>query len=377
MDYETLKLIWWGVIGLLFISFALTDGFDMGVGMLLRVIGKTNMDRRIMINTIGPHWEGNQVWFVVAAAALFAAWPLVYATAFSGLYLALIITLCALILRTPSFVYRSKLNNLRWRNAWDWGLTIGSLVPTIIFGVAFGNLFLGLPFEFNELMRPSFYGSFFSLFKPFALLCGLLSVAMLTMHGGAWLQMKTEGMLLIRAQSITQLAAAAVIVLFLLAGIWLWSIIDGLHIVEIQPLNEALTPFMKTVAYGNLGWQKNFQMHPVLWGIPVVALLSAMITLLLSRAENPLSFIGSSLCIVCIILTAGVALFPFILPSSYDPNVSLTLWDSTSSKLTLGLMFAIVSVLIPIILLYTAFSYRVMFGRVTRETIEKDPHSSY
>ena len=377
MDYETLKLIWWALIGVLLIGFAITDGFDMGVGMLLRIIGKSDMDRRVMINSVGPHWEGNQVWFITAGGAIFAAWPMVYAAAFSGLYAALIITLCALFFRPVGFDYRSKIDDPRWRDAWDWGLTIGGLVPALIFGVAFGNLFLGLPFELDPLLRPSYHGSFWALLHPFALLCGLLSVSMLAMQGGAWLQMKTQGLVLIRAQAVTQITAAAVIALFVLAGIWLLLGIDGMHIVDIKPVGDKLNPLAKTVAYGNSGWQANFQQLPLLWLIPLLAIVMAGATLLLSRAESLLVFITSSLCVTCVILTAGVALFPFVMPSSRDPNMSLTMWDATSSELTLGLMFAAAVVFVPIILLYTIWCYRKMFGRVTKEYIEENSHSSY
>ncbi|WP_226667480.1 cytochrome d ubiquinol oxidase subunit II [Microbulbifer aggregans] len=377
MDYETLKLIWWILIGVLLIGFAITDGFDMGVGMLLRIIGKTDMDRRVMINTVGPHWEGNQVWFITAGGAIFAAWPMVYAAAFSGLYSALILTLCALFFRPVGFDYRSKIDDPRWRNMWDWGLTIGGFVPALIFGVAFGNLMLGLPFELDPMLRPSYHGSFFGLLHPFALICGLLSVAMLAMQGGAWLQLKTHGLLLIRAQSITQITAGAVIILFVLAGIWLLLGIDGMHIVDTKPVGDKIHPLMKTVAYGNRGWQANYLQYPLLWAIPVLGIVTAAITLLLSRAESVLAFLSSSLCVACVILTAGVALFPFVMPSSRDPNMSLTMWDATSSQLTLGLMFAAAVIFVPIILLYTAWCYRKMFGRVTKEYIEENSHSSY
>ena len=377
MDYETLKLVWWALIGVLLIGFAITDGFDMGVGMLLRVIGKSDMDRRVMINTVGPHWEGNQVWFITAGGAIFAAWPMVYAAAFSGLYVALIITLCALFFRPVGFVYRSKIDDPRWRNVWDWGLTIGGLVPPLMFGVAFGNLFLGLPFALDPLLRPSYHGSFWGLLHPFALLCGLLSVAMLAMQGGTWLQMKTRGLVLLRAQSVTQMAAAAVIALFILAGVWLLLGIDGMHIVDMQPAGDKLNPLSKTVAYGNGGWQANFRQMPLLWTLPALAIVMAGITLLLSRAESALAFLSSSLCVACVILTAGIALFPFVMPSSHDPNMSLTMWDATSSKLTLGLMFAAAVIFVPIILLYTAWGYRKMYGRVTKEYIEENSHSSY
>ncbi|MFV8782159.1 cytochrome d ubiquinol oxidase subunit II [Microbulbifer sp. SA54] len=377
MDYETLKLIWWALIGVLLIGFAITDGFVMGVGMLLRVIGKTDMDRRVMINTVGPHWEGNQVWLVTAGGAIFAAWPMVYAAAFSGLYAALIIALCALFLRPAGFDYRSKIDDPRWRNLWDWGLTIGSLVPPLIFGVAFGNLMLGLPFELDPLLRPSYHGAFWQLLHPFALICGLLAVAMLAMQGGAWLQLKTRGLLLMRAQSMTQLCAAAVVILFVLAGIWLLLGIDGMQVVDSKPVGDKINPLMKTVAYGNPGWQANYLQHPLLWSIPLLGFVMAAITLLLSRAERPLAFLSSSLCVACVILTAGVALFPFVMPSSRDPNISLTMWDATSSQLTLGLMFAAAVIFVPLILLYTSWCYRKMFGRVTKEYIEENSHSSY
>lgn len=377
MDYETLKLAWWALIGVLLIGFAITDGFDMGVGILLRVVARTDVERRVLINTVGPHWEGNQVWLITAAGAIFAAWPMVYAAAFSGLYAALVITMLALFCRPAGFDFRSKVEDRRWRNVWDWGLTIGGLVPPLIFGVVFGNLLLGLPFELDDSLRPSYHGSFWGLLKPFALIAGLLSVAMMAMHGGTWLQMKTEGLLLARVRSATQLAAAAVILLFALAGIWLLLGIDGLHIVESRPVGEAMTPLMKVVAEGNSGWQANFHTMPLLWAIPALGLLAAAATLLLTRRESNLAFVASALCITCVILSAAVALFPFVMPSSRNPNVSLTLWDAVSSELTLGLMLVAAAIFVPVILLYTAWCYRRMYGRVSKQYIEDNSHSSY
>lgn len=377
MDYETLKLIWWALIGVLLIGFAVTDGFDMGVGMLLRVIARTDIERRVLINTVGPHWEGNQVWLVTAAGAIFAAWPMVYATAFSGLYAALIITLLALFCRPVGFDFRSKVADRRWREAWDWGLTIGGLVPPLIFGVAFGNLLLGLPFDLDDLLRASYHGSFWGLLRPFALLCGLLSVVMIAMQGGAWLQLKTEGLLLARARSATEIAAWAVIALFIIAGIWLLLGVDGLRITEGKPPGETLTPLMKTVSAGNAGWQDNFHRLPALYALPLVGILAALTTVLLSRRERNLVFLSSSLSVTAIILTAAVALFPFVIPSSHNPDVSLTMWDATSSKLTLTLMLAAAAIFVPAIMLYTSWCYWRMFGRVSKQYVEDNSHSSY
>src|SRR5690554_7451230 len=156
MDYEALRFIWWVLIGVLLIGFVVTDGFDMGVASLLKVIGRDNEERRIMINTVAPHWDGNQVWLITAAGALFAAWPAVYAAAFSGFYWAMLLVLFALFFRPVGFDYRSKLTNTKWRKAWDMGLIAGGVVPSLIFGVAFGNLLLGVPFQHDEFLRPSY-----------------------------------------------------------------------------------------------------------------------------------------------------------------------------------------------------------------------------
>lgn len=206
-DYETLKLVWWVLIGVLLIGFALTDGFDMGAMALMPFVGKTDNERRVAINTIAPHWDGNQVWFITAGGALFAAWPMVYAVAFSGLYWAMLLVLFALFCRPVGFDYRSKLENTRWRSAWDWALFVGGAVPALVFGVAFGNLFLGLPFQLDDMMRSSYHGSFFALLNPFALLCGVVSLSMLCAHGGAWLMMRTEGDLAARSRTATYLCA--------------------------------------------------------------------------------------------------------------------------------------------------------------------------
>ena len=191
-DYETLKLIWWLFIGVLLIGFAVTDGFDMGVAILLPFLGKTDDERRVIINTIGPVWEGNQTWFVTAGGAMFAAWPLVYAAAFSGFYVALLLVLFALFFRPVGFDYRSKLPNPAWRDFWDWGLFAGGAVPALVFGVAFGNLLLGVPFSFDHDLRSFYTGTFWQLLNPFSLLVGALSLSMLVMHGAAYLNLRTD-----------------------------------------------------------------------------------------------------------------------------------------------------------------------------------------
>src|SRR5579872_3531771 len=213
LDYEILRLLWWGLLGVLLIGFAVTDGFDLGTGMLLPLVARSDTERRIVINTVGPVWEGNQVWLILGGGAIFAAWPPLYAVAFPGFYLAMLLLLCALILRPVGFKYRSKLEGTRWRTIWDTALFLGGLVPALVFGVAFGNALQGVPFRFDETLRMTYTGSLFGLFSPFAVLCGLVSVAMITMHGATWLACKTEGMVRSRAQTAGIVAALVLAVL--------------------------------------------------------------------------------------------------------------------------------------------------------------------
>lgn len=377
-DYETLKLVWWVLIGVLLIGFALTDGFDMGAMALMPFVGKTDNERRVAINTIAPHWDGNQVWFITAGGALFAAWPMVYAVAFSGLYWAMLLVLFALFCRPVGFDYRSKLENTRWRSAWDWALFVGGAVPALVFGVAFGNLFLGLPFQLDDMMRSSYHGSFFALLNPFALLCGVVSLSMLCAHGGAWLMMRTEGDLAARSRKATYLSALVFLIGFMLAGSWLALGIKGMSMAGAFDAGAALNPLHKQVLADNAGWLGNYGRYPLTMGAPVLGVLGALLAILASTSRRAgLAFIGSSLMIVGTICTAGFALFPFVFPSSLDAASSLTVWDAVSSHKTLGIMFVVACLFVPIILLYTLWSYVRMWGKLNDGSIEANPHGLY
>jgi len=365
LDYETLKIIWWAFVGVLIIGFALTDGFDFGVGMMLPFVGKTDGERRVIINTIGPVWEGNQTWFITAGGATFAAWPLVYATAFSGFYIALMILLFSLFLRPVGFDYRSKVADPRWRNAWDWGLFVGGFVPPLICGVAFGNLLLGVPFHYDDSMRVEYTGSFFALLNPFGLLSGLLSVAMLLTHGATYLQVKTEGAIGQRVRHIAMAGALASLVLFVLGGLWVALGMDGYRIISMPDANSAFMPLAKTVSINAGAWMDNYARWPLTKLIPVVAIAAR------------LAFISSGVAVAGIILTAATSIFPFILPSSLDPRSSLTIWDAVSSQKTLTIMFWLVLFFLPIIILYTSWVYRVMRGKVTLKDIADNEHTAY
>ncbi|MDG0801351.1 cytochrome d ubiquinol oxidase subunit II [Pectobacterium polaris] len=378
LDYETLRLIWWGLIGLLFIGFAITDGFDMGVGILLRLLGKNDTERRVMINVIAPHWDGNQVWLITAAGALFAAWPMVYAAAFSGFYFAMILVLAALFFRPVGFDYRSKLENQRWRNMWDWGIFIGSFVPTLVFGIALGNLLQGVPLSVDMYLRLTYHGGFFGLLNPFGLLAGVVSVAMIVAHGAIYLQMRTTEALQRRAQKTVLIASALMSITFLLAGLWVLTGIDGYLITSTLDKAAPSNPLNKEVVQQAGAWLTNFTAHPALWAIPALGVILPWFTCLFSRVDRcGWGFLTSSLTIVCVILTAGITLFPFVMPSSVDPNVSLTIWDATSSQLTLQVMTILACIFVPTILLYTSWCYYKMFGRIDARYIEANKHSVY
>ena len=370
-DYESLRLIWWVLIGVLMIGFAVTDGFDMGVAAIAPAIGKNDTERRIMLNTIAPHWDGNQVWLITAGGALFAAWPLVYATSFSVFYLAMYLTLAALWLRPLGLDYRSKIADPTWRKVWDYCLCFSGVIPPIIFGVAFGNLLQGIPFELNDLLMSHNKGSFWALLNPFALLSGVLCLTLFV------LQMKTSQELCQRARALAQISALIAAALFIVGGVWVQSM-DGYMLTSAIDTLADSNPLNKTVVVEAGAWMHNFDRYPAIWAAPILGAIMPLLAALASRAARAgLAFFCSSLANAGVILTAGFTLFPFVMPSSLVPSHSLTMWDSTASELTLGLMTLVAAVMVPIILAYTSWSYYKMFGRIDKQHIENNDVSAY
>lgn len=378
LDYEVLRVIWWALVGVLLIGFAITDGFDMGVGALLPVIGKNDTERRVIINTIAPHWDGNQVWLITAGGAIFAAWPTVYATAFSGFYVAMVLTLMALFFRPVGFDYRSKIEDPRWRTTWDWCLFIGGAVPPIVFGVAFGNLLQGMPFSLDQYLRSTYEGNFFGLLNPFGLLAGFVSLFMVVTQGATWLMLKTDGDVLKRARNVASVTGVLTAVLFALAGYWVAHGIDGYVITAFNGVDAVSNPLHKSVATQAGAWLHNYSVYPWMIVAPVLGVVMALLTSLLARfGQGALAFVTSSLTMAGIILTAGFSMFPFIMPSSLNPAHSLTVWDATSSQNTLSVMLVAAVIFVPIILAYTLWTYFKMFGRVNKQFIEANKHSVY
>lgn len=378
ISYDVLRLIWWGLLGLLLIGYALTDGFDLGTGTLLPFVARTDLERRVVINTIGPIWEGNQVWLIVGGGAIFAAWPQLYAVSFSGFYLAMFAILVALILRPVAFKFRSKREEPAWRSRWDAALFVGGFVPSLIFGVAVGNVLQGVPFRIEDDMQIFYDGSFLGLLNPYALLCGLVSVAMLVMHGAAWLQLKTSGDVAERARRFGIVAAVLTVALYALAGVLLASFVTGYAITGNVSTTGASSPLLKSAVAQGGAWFANYTAHPVLWVVPALGLAGPVIAAICLAGRKPLAaLLSGGVGITGIIASVGVSMFPFILPSSINPSVSLTVWDSSSSHLTLFVMLVSAAIFMPLILAYTSWVYSVMRGKVDPQAIDEGRGHSY
>jgi len=378
LEFATLKIIWWLLLGLLLIGFAVTDGFDLGVGMLLPFIGRNDTERRVLINTIGPVWEGNQVWLIVGGGAMFAAWPALYAASFSGFYPAMLLVLSTLILRPVAITFRSKQPGARWRASWDWLLLASGLVPALVFGVAMGNLLEGVPFSFDAEMRARYAFGLFDLLNPFALLCGLVSVAMLLTHGAAYLAVKTDGELGARARATGRMTAQLWAALYVLAGLWLWRSGFGVTITSGALPGATPNPLAKTAAALPGAWLSNYEHWPLTAMLPITGIVAPLaVAALAGRARQSLILILSGLGIAGVIGSLGVSLFPFLLPSSSDPSSSLTVWDASSSHMTLWIMLIAAVVFLPIIMAYTSWVYYVLRGPVRPEHIQANSDAHY
>lgn len=370
-DYDTLQVLWWILVGVLLIGFALTNGMDMAVSALLFKVTKNSKERGAIISTISPHWDGNQVWLITAGGAVFAAWPEVYAASFSGLYWGMLLVLAAIWLRPLAFDYRNHNQDETWLKRWDIALTVGSLVPMLIFGVAFGNLLQGLPFWADENVRWHYDGVFLTalipLLDPFSLLCGLVSVAMLLTQGCLWIQLRTVDDISNRVRGLTLKLALLTLVLYALAGLWAYTF-DGYRLVSLAPEGSFHSITGKTVEVVEHGLFENYKSVWILWLVPIAAMFCILKAGIAGGKGDAIKgIIYNSLAIALVIGTAAIAMFPFVMPSSYDPASSLTIWDASSSHFTLQVMLYAVIVFVPISLSYTVWAYKRMWNRVSEE----------
>ena len=381
VPFEFLRVIWWFLIGVMLIAFAATDGFDMGVGVLMPFVTKNDLERRVVINTVGPVWEGNQVWFVLGGGSIFAAWPPLYAISFSGFYMAMFLILMALILRPVAFKYRSKREGKRWRAMWDRALFIGGFVPALLFGVAVGNVLLGVPFHLTPDLMPVYegglFGKFFGLLRPFALLCGLVSLAMAVMLGAGWLVLKTEGVIQDRARAIGRPAALLALVGYLLGGVWLAFGIQGYAFMTEPPHDGPSNPLLHQVTHDG-SWLIAYAERPWIAIAPCLGVLGLLMAWRAMGRRGELSPLGwAQLGMFGMISSVGLVMFPFILPSNTHPDSSLSVWDASSSHLTLFVMLVGGAIFLPLIMVYTAWVYRVLWGKVTPEEVENPDTHAY
>jgi cytochrome d ubiquinol oxidase subunit II len=323
-------------------------------------------------------WEGNQVWLILGGGAIFAAWPALYAASFSGFYLAMLLVLAALILRPVGFKFRSKMPGAIWRSSWDWVLFAGGLVPALVFGVAMGNLLEGVPFGFDSELRAHYDFGLLHMLNPFALLCGLVSVAMLATHGARYLVLKADGLVAVRAARYSRWTALAWFLLFALAGAWLARSSFGLRIESGAIPGAAPDPVAKTVLAVPGAWLSNYGRWPLACVLPALGLVAPLTLGMLAHARSHMIlFLGSAAGVAGVVGTMGASLFPFLMPSSSEPASSLTVWDASSSQRTLWIMLVATAVFLPIVLGYTTWVYRVLRGRVTVAHIDANPDTTY
>ena len=388
-NFEIIQLLAWVAVGLILIIFSLTAGFDFGAGTLLPFIARNDDERRVVINTVGPTWDGNQVWLITAGGAIFAIWPRVYAASFSGFYIAFLLLLWSLFFRPVAFEYRSKLHAPKWRKFWDYALFLGSFTPALLIGVAVGNLFQGVPFQYDPVSLRFFYGttmtdasgfvSLLGLLNPFALFCGLVSVLMMCLHGASYVALRTEGVICQRARRAIRGIAIVLIVLFAAGGVWI-AYLPGYHWTPMA--DPMMHPLTNHVIVRTGAWLDNFRGH--LWMIiaPILVFVGAVMAIFLANSERRrLTFVASCLVVWGIVATFGLSMYPFLIPSSFKPAQSLLIWNASSSELSLLGILVVAVIILPIIFIYTAFVYRKLWGRgsirMSEKTVQDNQHVLY
>lgn len=334
-----LNTLWFALIAVLWVGYFFLEGFDFGVGILLPVVGKDDIDRRVMINTIGPVWDGNEVWLLVAGGATFAAFPEWYATLFSGFYLPLFLILVALIVRGVAFEYRSKDKRPEWRTVWDWVVFVGSFLPALLWGVGFANILRGVPIDATH----EYVGGFWNLLNPYALLGGLTSLALFTLHGAVFLSLKTNGEIRDRAHDVARPLAWTSLVLTL--GFLIWTAVAS----GSGKIVPGIVPILVLVLLGVVPW-------------------------LLKQGFEGWAFVSTGLSIAMIVVNLFVALYPNVMPSSVDPANSLTVFNASASPLTLRVMSIVALIFTPIVLLYQGWTYWVFRKRIGRDEIAAAEH---
>ncbi|QJC31234.1 cytochrome d ubiquinol oxidase subunit II [Enterobacteriaceae endosymbiont of Macroplea mutica] len=379
LNYELLCIIWYILIVILITGFMITDGLDMGVGVLLFILGQKNIDRRIIINTIAPHWDGNQVWFITAAGAMFAAWPNVYATLFSSFYMIMFILLIFLFLRPIGFEYRTKLPNTIWETICDIFITIGSIMPIIAIGIILGYILQGIPFYFDKYYHIYYNREILLPFSLFNLMIIITTVLVVLNQAATFLQLRiNDKHINNKLNIIIPMISMSLIFMIIITFIYMIFYIRGykLNVLNIQEIHY-LPLITSDITYSEGFWINNFIKNVYLLIIPISSIINLLFLIVLSiYQKHILAFICSIYNIISIIITIAIAIFPFIIPSTYA-NYSLTIWNAASSRLTLSIMLYVALIFIPIMLLYSYWCYKKMFFKITKQHIQKNPLNYY
>lgn len=350
MDVSVFQITWFVLWSVLWAVYFMLDGFVLGTGFLSGFIAKTDTEKRILINSIGPVWDGNEVWLLTAGGATFAAFPTTYALMFSNLYSALVLLLFALIVRGVSFEFRGKVDNASWKGTWDKAIIVSSFLPALLFGVAFGNIFKGIPMR-NDFanLQFSYEGSLLGLLNPYGLVTGVLFVLLFAVHGALYISVKTVGDLSSRANSMANRLWPALLVV---AVIFLGYTYPATRLYD------------------------NYLQAPVLLIVPLIAVASLLlIKVFATKGDSGKAFVFSCLTVLFVVATGVTGLFPNLLPSNIDPASNLTIFNSSSSPLTLKLMTGVALVVVPIVIAYKIWVYRVFRAPVTAEDVIGNKHA--
>jgi cytochrome d ubiquinol oxidase subunit II len=341
MSLEMLQNVWIGLIAVLWIGYFVLEGFDFGVGILLPVVAKDEAERRTVLTALGPIWDGNEVWLLVAGGATFAAFPEWYATLFSGFYLALLLILVALIVRGVAFEYRSKRGDVTWRKRWDIAITVASFLPALLWGVAFANIVRGVPLALDANNNSQFVGTFFDLLNPYALVGGLTTLTLFVTHGAVFLALKTDGEIRVRANQVAGQVGLAAAVLAVIFGSWTQLAYSN-NVISWIPLALAV-----------LAWVANLAMNRI--------------------GREGWAFVASAVTLAMVVLFLFTCLYPNVMPSTLDPAATLTIHNASSTEYTLRLMTWVAVVFTPIVLAYQAWTYWVFRKRLSPTQIP-NPH---
>lgn len=363
--YAALKVIWFLLLGVLLMGIAIMVGMDMGVGALLRFVGRNDQERRVALNAIGPHWDGNQVWFILGGGAIFAAFPTLYATSFSTFYVVMILLLFSMIVRPLAFEYRSKIGASGWRETWDWLFLVSGAVPMVVYGAAIGNVLEGIAFHFQWDGQYELGQSFiWYLLNPFAILAGVLSLCLALQQGAAMLMIRCEDPIYGRAKLYGSMAGLIATASFVICGI-LVSFMKGFIITgHVDPGGPATPLRGPAVAMRAGAWLHNYGAAPILWMVPVVGVAAMVFAALSLRGDRPvLGWWLNALAWIGTIATVGVSMFPFMMPSTSHPAQSLTVWNASASATSLGWMLTMALIFVPAIVIYTSWAFRVMGGK--------------